>query len=137
VQLAANECPKNSIYGNAKATSPLLGKALEGPVYLTSSEHELPDLLVNLKGQINIRLRGIISSAHGRLKTEFPRTPDVAVTKFTLTMKGGSKGLLVNSRNLCTGKSPSGFLNLLAQNSRKQKRNNLHLNIPACGSKKH
>jgi hypothetical protein len=135
VQLAANECPKNSIYGNAKATSPLLGKALEGPVYLTSSEHELPDLLVNLKGQINVRLRGIISSAHGRLKTEFPKTPDVPVTKFMLTMKGGSKGLLVNSRNLCTGKSPSGFLNLLAQNSRQQKSNNLKLNIPACGGK--
>jgi hypothetical protein len=131
VQLAANECPKNSVYGNAKATSPLLDKQLKGPVYLTSSNHELPDLLVDLKGQVNIRLRGVISSAHARLKTVFNNTPDVAVDKFTLTMKGGSKGLLVNTRNLCS-RQTTGFLNLKAQNSRRLKRNNLRLHIPAC-----
>jgi hypothetical protein len=136
VQLAANECPKKSIYGNAKATSPLLDKPLKGPVYLTSSSHELPDLLVDLNGQINIRLRGVISSEHGRLKTVFNNTPDVAVQKFTLTMKGGNRGLLVNSRDLCE-RQTTGFLNLKAQNSRRQKRNNLRLNIPACGGKKH
>jgi hypothetical protein len=138
VQLAANECPKNSIYGNAKATSPLLDGELKGPVYLTSSSNTLPDLLVDLKGQVPIRLRGVISSAHGRLKTVFNNTPDVAVTKFVLNMKGGSKGLLVNSRNLCSGQT-NGFLNMKAQNSRQLKRNNLRLNIPACGGgkKKH
>ncbi len=134
VQLAANQCPKNSIYGHAKATSPLLEKPLEGPVYLTSSSHELPDLLADLHGQVPIRLRGVISSAHGRLKTVFNETPDVAVKKFELNMKGGSKGLLVNSRNLCKGQT-NGFLNIKAQNSRQVKRNNLRLNIPAC--KKH
>jgi hypothetical protein len=138
VQLAANECPKNAIYGNAKATSPLLAKPLKGPVYLTSSNHTLPDLLVDLRGQVPIRLRGVISSVHGRLKTVFNNTPDVAVDKFTLTMKGGGKGLLVNSRNLCS-RPTNGFLNLKAQNSRKLKRHNLRLNIPACGGgkKKH
>lgn len=137
VQLAANECPKNSIYGHAKAKSQLLGKPLEGPVYLTSSNHELPDLLVNLRGQVPIRLRGVISSAHGRLKTVFNETPDVPVSKFELTMKGGEKGLLVNSRNLCS-RPTNGFLNIRAQNSRRLKRNNLRLNIPACrGGSKH
>lgn len=131
VQLAANECPKNSIYGHAEATSPLLKGKLKGPVYLTSSNHTLPDLLVNLQGQVPVRLRGVISSAHGRLKTVFNNTPDVAVTKFVLTMKGGGKGLLINSRDLCSGQT-NGFLNLKAQNSRQQKRNNLKLSIPAC-----
>jgi hypothetical protein len=131
VQLAASECPKDSIYGHAKAISPLLDEALKGPVYLTSSSNTLPDLLVNLRGQVPIRLRGVISSEHGRLKTVFNNTPDVAVTKFELTMKGGGKGLLVNSRDLCTGQT-NGFLNLKAQNSRQLKRNNLRLNIPAC-----
>jgi hypothetical protein len=136
VKLAANECPKNSIYGHAKATSPLLAKALKGPVYLTSSSHELPDLLVDLHGQVPIRLRGVISSAHGRLKTVFNNTPDVAVNKFILTMKGDRKGLLVNSRDLCS-RPTTGFLSLKAQNSRRLKRNNLRLNIPACqGGKK-
>ena len=131
VQLAANNCPKNSIYGHAKATSPLLDEQLKGPVYLTSSSNTLPDLLVNLHGQVPIQLRGVISSAHGRLKTVFNNTPDVAVSKFILNMKGGSKGLLINSRNLCAGQT-TGFLNLLAQNSRRMRTNNLRLNIPAC-----
>src|SRR5262249_21767008 len=87
VQLAANECPQDSIYGTARATTPLLAKPLKGPVYLTSSNHELPDLLVDLKGQVPIRLRGVISSQHGRLKTVFNNTPDVAVKQFELTMK--------------------------------------------------
>ena len=80
----------------------------------------------------------MISSEHGRLKTVFNNTPDVAVSKFILTMKGGDKGLLVNSRNLCS-RQTNGFLNLKAQNSRQLKRNNLRLNIPACGGgkKKH
>ncbi len=131
VQLAADNCPKNAIYGHAKATSPLLEKPLEGPVYLTSSSHELPDLLADLHGQVPIRLRGVISGVHARLKTVFNNTPDVAVSKFELTMKGGSKGLLVNSRNLCSGQT-TGYLNLLAQNSRRMKSKNLRLNIPAC-----
>lgn len=131
VQLAANNCPKGSIYGHAKATSPLLAGKLKGPVYLTSSNNTLPDLLADLKGQVNVRLRGVISSSNGRLKTVFRKTPDVAVNKFILTMKGGDKGLLINSRNLCS-RQTTGFLNLRAQNSRRLKRNNLRLNIPAC-----
>jgi hypothetical protein len=131
VQLAANQCPKNAIYGHAKATSPLLDQPLEGPVYLTSSNHELPDLLADLHGQVPIRLRGVISGKNARLKTVFEKTPDVAVSKFILNMKGGSKGLLLNSRNLCKSQT-SGYLNLLAQNSRRMKSKSLRLNIPAC-----
>ena len=52
VQLAADECPKNSIYGHAKATSPLLDDPLKGPVDPTSPSNELPDLLADLHGQI-------------------------------------------------------------------------------------
>jgi len=131
VQLAANECPKNAIYGNARATSPLLDKPLKGPVYLTSSSNELPDLLVDLKGQVPIRLRGVISGKNARLKTVFNGTPDVAVDRFGLTIKGANKGLLSNSRNLCAAQT-NGFLNLLAQNSRRMRTKSLRLNIPAC-----
>jgi hypothetical protein len=131
VQLAADDCPKNAIYGNARATSPLLDGKLKGPVYLTSSDHELPDLLVDLRGQVDIRLRGVISSKGARLKTVFNNTPDVAVNKFVLTMKGGDRGLLINSRDLCS-RQTAGVLNLKAQNSRQVKSKNLLLNIPAC-----
>ena len=131
VQLAADQCPKEAIYGHAKATSPLLKGRLKGPVYLTSSNNELPDLLVDLRGQVNVRLRGVISSENARLKTVFRKVPDVAVNKFVLTMKGGNRGLLVNSQDLCD-RPRRGFLNLKAQNSR-QRKGNLQLNIPACG----
>jgi hypothetical protein len=130
VQLAADECPQKAIYGHAKATSPLLKGRLKGPVYLTSSNNPLPDLLVDLRGQVNVQLRGAISSENGRLKTVFRRVPDVAVNKFVLTMRGGDRGLLVNSQDLCD-RPRAGFLNLKAQNNRRIKEN-LRLNIPAC-----
>ncbi|HEU4736883.1 MAG TPA: hypothetical protein VFS48_07665 [Solirubrobacterales bacterium] len=135
VQLAASECPRAAIYGFARATSPLLDGALKGPVYLTSSDNELPDLLADLQGQVNIRLRGAISAVRGRLKTVFYPTPDVAVRKFILTMRGGNRGLLDNSENLCQRKRFA-FLNLNAQNSRRLKTNRLRLNIPGCRSQR-
>lgn len=130
-QLAASECPRDAIYGFARATSPLLDGNLKGPVYLTSSDNELPDLLADLQGQVNIRLRGAISARNGRMKTVFYPTPDVAVDKFILNMRGGSRGLLTNSQNLCQRKR-FGFLNLKAQNSRRLRTNRLRLNIPGC-----
>ena len=54
VQFAANACPKKSIYGYARAFTPLLSKPLEGPVYLRSSSNELPDLVSDLHGQVPI-----------------------------------------------------------------------------------
>ena len=130
-QLAASECPRAAIYGFARATSPLLAGNLKGPVYLTSSDNELPDLLADLQGQVNIRLRGAISARGGRLKTVFYPTPDVAVDKFILNMRGGNRGLLTNSQNLCQRKR-SAFLNLKAQNSRRLRTNRLRLNISGC-----
>jgi hypothetical protein len=134
-KLAANDCPKGSIYGHATARSPLIAGNLKGPVYLVPSGNRLPDMLVDLKGQVNIRLRGVISSQNGRLKTVFPEAPDVAVEKFVLNMKGGKQGLLVNTRNLCNRRSFS-FLNLLAQNSRRERDKRLPLNTPACNKGK-
>jgi hypothetical protein len=130
-QLASQTCPKRSIYGHAEAKSPLLGHKLKGPVYLVSSNHELPDLLVNLRGQINVQLRGVISSKHGGLKTVFNNVPDAPVSKFILRMKGGGKGLLVNSRNLCSGRLSS-VMSMKGQNGKKVKNNHLPLRVP-CG----
>jgi hypothetical protein len=135
VQLAANDCPARSIYGYARAKTPLLDDELAGPVYLTSSDHELPDLLADLRGQVNVRLRGVISSAKARIKTVFYPVPDVPVSKFVLTMKGGKKGLLVNSRDLCAHPNFS-FMNFKAQNGKQMKKKKLPLRVPACGNAK-
>jgi hypothetical protein len=104
VQFAAHDCPKNSIYGNARAFSPLLDKPLEGPLFLRSSDNVLPDLVADLRGQVNIELDSRTDSVHGRIRNTFDTVPDVPVSKFILTLRGGRKGLLVNSRNQCPRK---------------------------------
>ena len=102
VQFAANACPKASIYGKAKAITPLLDQPLEGPVYLRSSSHELPDLVAALNGQIDVDLVGRIDTGKGGgIRNTFEAVPDAPVSKFVLEMKGGKKGLLVNSEDIC------------------------------------
>jgi len=105
VQFRANRCPAGSIYGHVRAISPLLDLPLEGPVYLRSSSNPLPDLVGALRGQVDLDIVGRIDSVNGGIRTTFETVPDAPVSKFVITMKGGRKGLLVNSRNLCA--SPS------------------------------
>jgi hypothetical protein len=103
VQFAANSCPKGSIYGYAKAFTPLLDESLEGPVYLRSSDNKLPDVVVDLQGQVEVEIVGRIDSFKGGIRTTFEAVPDAPVSKFVVEMQGGKKGLIVNSRNLCAG----------------------------------
>jgi hypothetical protein len=104
-------CPKNSIYGKARAVTPLLDQPLEGPVYLrTGYGTRLPELAAALNGpQISITLAGTIDSVHqkgtegSRIRNTFALVPDAPVERFTLELKGGKKGLLVNSTDVCKG----------------------------------
>jgi hypothetical protein len=96
-------CPAGSVYGHARAFSPLLDRPLEGPVYLRSSSHKLPDLVAALNGQIFVALDGRVDSVHGGIRNVFEVVPDAPVSKFVLEMQGGRKGLLENSTNLCQG----------------------------------
>lgn len=107
VQFAAGQCPAGSVYGYARAFTPLLDQPLEGPVFLRSSSHQLPDLVVALHGQVDLNLVGRIDSFHGGIRTSFENVPDAPVSKFVLTMRGGKRGLLVNSRDICDGPSRS------------------------------
>jgi hypothetical protein len=106
VQFAANQCPASSIYGFAEAVTPLLDGPLKGPVYLRSNpEHELPDLVAALNGQVNVEVSGVTDTTKsGRLRNTFDMVPDVPVSKFTLTVRGGKNGLLVNTHDLCRHK---------------------------------
>ena len=134
VQFAAGNCPKKSVYGHAKAFTPLLGKPLKGPVYLRSSNNTLPDMVAHLKGQVTIDLVGRIDSFRGGIRTTFGRVPDVPVKKFVLNLPGGKKGLLVNSTNLCA-KPVRAIIRIKAQNGRK--RNTKPALRTPCGGKKH
>ena len=102
-QFAAGQCPERSILGHASATSPLLDQPLEGNVYFRANggEHPLPDIVADLNGQIHIVLVGHIDSVHGRVRTSFETVPDAPVEQFTIELFGDSKGLLVNTVDLC------------------------------------
>jgi hypothetical protein len=120
-KLKSATCPKDSIYGRAKAWSPLLDKPLEGPVYLgVGYGHELPDLVADLNGQIRILLNGKVDTGReGALRTTFELVPDAPVSRFVLEMQGGRKGLLVNSENLCSPRAKHKALgDFVAQNGR-------------------
>jgi hypothetical protein len=135
VQFSAGQCPSSSIYGFAEATSPLLDGPLKGPVYLRSSSNPLPDLVAALHGQVDIELAGRTDSVRGRIRNTFDAVPDVPVSRFVLTIRGGKKkGLLVNSQNLCARKQFA-KLDLTAQNGKKLTKKKLKLRTP-CKRKK-
>jgi hypothetical protein len=108
VQYAANGgagggCPKAAQYGYARAFTPLLDEPVQGPVYLRSSSHKLPDLVAALHGIVDVDIVGRIDSFKGGIRSSFETVPDAPVSKFILNMQGGKKGLVVNSKNLCAG----------------------------------
>ena len=84
VQFAAgaghgSQCPKGAVYGSAKAWSPLLDAPATGPVYLRSSNHNLPDLVVALKGPdsapVDVELASRIDSVKGGIRSHLHRHP--------------------------------------------------------------
>ncbi len=102
VQFAAKSCPADSIYGFVKAKTPLLDETLSGPIYLRSSDNPLPDLVAAFRGgRIDIDLVGRIDSVNQGIRNTFDIVPDAPVSWAVFTFRGGKKGLLVNSRDLC------------------------------------
>lgn len=108
VQFDDGKCPKGSILGRATARTPLLDKPLKGNVYFRSNggARELPDIVADLRGQIHVTLVGYIDSVKtgpetSRVRTRFLHVPDAPVTKFTMSLYGGKKGLVENSKDLC------------------------------------
>ena len=94
-------CPEASVYGHVTAYTPLLDEPLKGPVYLRSSNHNLPDLVFALHGLVDFEAVGRIDSKHGGIRTTFTKVPDAPISRVVLHMQGGKKGLIVNSRSLC------------------------------------
>jgi hypothetical protein len=134
VQYAADQCPAGSIYGHAKAITPLLDEPIEGDVYLRSSSNTLPDLVIGLKGLVDVDVSSRIDSKNGGIRNTFEVVPDAPVTSFTLTLQGGQKGLIVNSRDVCEGKTSRVNARFTGQNGRVA---NLRPQLkPRCGGKR-
>ncbi len=118
VDFARSACPAGSLIGTAEAVTPLLGQPLKGNVYLRSSSNDLPDLVVDLRGQFDIELAGRIDTVKGgALRTTFEGLPDAPVTRFVLDLAGGSRGLLQNSESLC-GSVKRATVRMVGQNNR-------------------
>jgi hypothetical protein len=103
-QLRTHTCPAKSVYGHAKAWTPLLDKPLEGPVYLgVGFGYKLPALVAELDGQIRVLLKGKVDTTKKEgIRNTFEAVPDAPVSRFELSLKGGKKyGLLENSENIC------------------------------------
>ncbi len=77
--LRAGTCPKASIYGRARAFTPLLDEPLEGLFGLRANggARQLPDLVADLRGTVDIELVGYIDAVNARIRTRFltPRRP--------------------------------------------------------------
>jgi hypothetical protein len=115
VQFAARACPASALLGTAQVTTPLLDSPLKGKAYLRSSSHELPDLVLDLQGQVDFQLVGRVDSVNARLRTTFETVPDVPVSRFVLDLAGGKKGLLQNSKRLC-GAGKAAAVRMIGQN---------------------
>lgn len=91
VQFAAKACPPGAQYGYIKAWTPLLEEPLQGPVYLRSSNHKLPDLVFDLHGLVDVEVSVRIDSAHGGIRATLEDSPDAPLSKVLLKMQGAKK----------------------------------------------
>jgi hypothetical protein len=111
------DCPASSIIGHAKAVTPLLNQPLQGPVYFAKRKRinrfgreisTFPSLVVALRGEVAINLRGSTTVKPGALTTTFAQVPDAPISRFALNLSGARKGILLVTKtsrgrriNLC------------------------------------
>jgi hypothetical protein len=100
-------CPAASVVGHARAITPILPVALEGPAYFVSNGGEaFPNLILVLQGYgVTIDLVGdtFISKA-GVTSSTFKAVPDQPISSFELTLPQGPYSALTALGELCTQK---------------------------------
>jgi hypothetical protein len=107
-------CSPNSRIGEAKATTPLLPVALNGPAYFVShGGAKFPELVIVLSGYgttVQLHAETFISKA-GITSSTFRTVPDVPVGTFELTLPQGKYSALAAPGDLCndTLKMPTAF----------------------------
>nr|WP_210495111.1 hypothetical protein [Patulibacter sp. SYSU D01012] len=112
-QARADKCPKGSIVGFAKATTTILNRQVQGPVYFVEGRRTtadgrevptLPNLYVPLRGEVTIKLRATTDVKNKKLVTTFGAIPDAPITEFALSINGGKHGILQATRDICSAK---------------------------------
>lgn len=121
--------------GSAIAWTPLLKDPLKGGAFFVKHPgRPLPDLMVALRGDIDIDLVGRVTTPGGKsLTTNFDAIPDAPVSRFQLNIVAGSHGPLGVSGNLCSkrGKRAIADVTMRAQNGDVIKRTQ-RLRIRGC-----
>jgi hypothetical protein len=130
-----NRCPKGSIVGRARAVSPLLNDPLVGNVYFVKNYRvsetgnriaTLPMLIVALRGEIAVNLKGTSDVKGGKLVNTFDEVPDAPVSQFNLNIVGGNRGILAVTRtrrakiNLCAAGRQIAEVDTDAHNGRRR-----------------
>jgi hypothetical protein len=101
-ELAEKECAGRTPIGKAYTKTPLLDQPLSGPVYAVSGSGGLPRLAFILNGQVKLVPRADTDTVKGgRLRTVVPVVPDAPIGHFHLTVFGGKRGYLVDTRDIC------------------------------------
>jgi len=124
------DCPARTRIGSAVARSPVLDRALRGPVYFVQGIRvdpstgarirTLPSLLVKLDGEIRINLRGTTDVARGKLVSTFAGVPDAPVSRFDIRLKGGKGGVLAaTGRPRICGRRQVGIARVIGHNGKR------------------
>jgi hypothetical protein len=98
----AGNCLANTVVGNAIATSPLLSEPLAGQVILVDHGGLLPDIGLDLRGQLHLLLTGTLAIDKS---VTFAGLPDIPISHFQLAFTN-PPGLLIANRDLCVGPPP-------------------------------
>jgi hypothetical protein len=118
-ELAATRCAGKAAIGTVSVNTPLLEKPLSGTAYAVSGFGKLPHLAFILNGQVTLVPEAESSSVKGgHLKTVVPIVPDAPIGHFQLTLYGGKRGYLTNTRELCASSAVT-TVEYIAQNGKK------------------
>ena len=118
-ELAATRCAGKAAIGTVSVNTPLLEKPLSGTAYAVSGFGKLPHLAFILNGQVTLIPEAESSSVKGgHLKTVVPIVPDAPIGHFQLTLYGGKRGYLTNTRELCASSAVT-TIEYIAQNGKK------------------
>lgn len=94
-----HQCTGGSVVGSAVASSPLLTEPLTGPVVLVANESGLPKVGLDLRGQLELMLKGefVFGASTG---VAFDGLPDIPISIFQLRFN--ENNLVVSDVDLCT-----------------------------------
>jgi hypothetical protein len=103
-QFESATCPSSNRIGVAKAVTPLLRDPLVGDAFFVRNpSRRIPDLMVALRGQVDIDLTGKVTvNRNLTLRTDFDTIPDVPISTFSLNLVAGKNGAVGFVENACT-----------------------------------